>query len=162
MSQVLDEVIEGFEPLPELVSVMAGSRIPVLLGLDIGTSGIRAALFDERGREVPGANVRINRWRPGFTDLATIDPEALLDEVAQTLDSLFAKLYESSTRIELIAISCFWHSLVGVDEAGRATTPVFAWADSRAAAAAYRLRTKRNFMHAPVAAFTRAIGRPNC
>jgi gluconokinase len=142
MSQVLDEVIEGFEPLPELVSVMAGSKIPVLLGLDIGTSGIRAALFDERGWEIPGANVRFNCWRPGFTDLATIDPDVLLDEVGQTLDALFAKLYQASMHIELIAISCFWHSLMGVDETGRATTPVFAWADTHAAAAAYRLRTE--------------------
>ena len=142
MSQVLDEVIEGFEPLPELVSVMARSKIPVLLSLDIGTSGIRAALFDERSREIPGASVRINRWGRGITSLETIDPDVLLDEVAQTLDALFAKLYEASTHIELIAISCFWHSLVGVDEAGHATTPVFAWSDSRAAAAAYRLRTE--------------------
>jgi hypothetical protein len=38
MSQVLDEVLEVFEPATELVSVMAGSKMPALLGLDIGTS----------------------------------------------------------------------------------------------------------------------------
>ena len=32
----------------------------------------------------------------------------------------FAKLDESSFRIELISISCFWHSLVGIDENGNA------------------------------------------
>ena len=62
MSSVLDEVVEGLEPLSGLVSVMAGSKTPTLLGLDIGTSGVRAALFDERGREIEGASVRIDHW----------------------------------------------------------------------------------------------------
>jgi gluconokinase len=142
MSSVLDEVVEGFEPLPGLVSVMPGAKTPVLLGLDIGTSGVRAALFDERGGEIDGATVRVDRRGQSPTSFATLDAEALLEEVAQTLDALFVKLYEASTRIELIAISCFWHSLVGVDETGRATTPVLGWADSRAAAAAYQLRSE--------------------
>ncbi|MGH9875329.1 MAG: gluconokinase, partial [Pyrinomonadaceae bacterium] len=40
------------------------------------------------------------------------------------------------------SISCFWHSLMGVDEAGNATTPVLGWADSRAVAAVYQLRSE--------------------
>jgi gluconokinase len=141
MSQVLDDVVDGFEPLPELLSVMASSKAPALLGLDIGTSGIRAALFDERGREVEGASVRIDHWNTE-TEIDTFDADALLEQVAQTLDALFAKLYGATTRVDLIAISCFWHSLLGVDEAGRSTTPVFGWADTRAAAATYQLRSE--------------------
>jgi gluconokinase len=144
MSNVLDEVVDGFEPLPELVSVMAASKAAVLLGLDIGSSGIRAALFDVRGGEIEGASVRINRWHRGRVDFATIEADVLLEQVAQTLDALFAKRYESITRIELISISCFWHSLLGVDETGRPTTPVFGWADSRATAAASQLRSELN------------------
>lgn len=145
MTHVLDEVVEGLEPLPGLVSVMAGSETPVLLGLDIGTSGVRAALFDESGCEIEGASVRVDRWgrwRLGATNFATLDAETLLEQVAQTLDALFAKLERSTTRIELIAISCFWHSLVGVDGTGCATTPVLGWADSQAAAATYQLRSE--------------------
>jgi gluconokinase len=142
MSNVLDEVMEGLEPLPVLISVI-GAKTPALLGLDIGTSGVRAALFNESGSEI-GASVRIDRWcgsqRAG--DFSLIDADTLLEQVATTLDALFAKIYESATRIELIAISCFWHSLVGVDANGRATTPVLGWADSRAAAATYQLRSE--------------------
>jgi gluconokinase len=140
MSNVLDEIVEGFEPLPELVSVMLGSKVPVLVGLDLGTSGIRAALFDESGDEIGGASVRINRWGAGITDFETIDAEVLLRQVAEAIDALFSNLYESIPRIEWIAISCFWHSLMGVDQSGRPTSPVFGWADRRAAAAAYQLR----------------------
>ncbi|HYY59413.1 MAG TPA: gluconokinase, partial [Pyrinomonadaceae bacterium] len=32
-----------------------------------------------------------------------------------------------------VAVSCFWHSLVGIDSEGRAVTPLFGWADTRAA-----------------------------
>jgi gluconokinase len=142
MSHVLDEVVEALEPLPGLVAVMPGAKTPALLALDIGTSGVRAALFDHRGGEIPGASIRVNR--PGWlsSDFATFDAEALLEQVAQTLDALFARLSGSMSRIELIAISCFWHSLVGVDEAWRPTTPILGWADSRAAAATDQLRSE--------------------
>jgi len=142
MSNVLDEVVAEFEPLPELLSVMAGSRIPVLLGLDIGTSGIRAALFDDQGGELEGASVRVDSRTARYDDFRSIDADDLVEEVADALDALFAKLYGSITPIELISVSCFWHSLVGVDDAARATTPVFGWADSRSAAAAKQLRSE--------------------
>lgn len=145
MSQVLDEVVERLEPLPGLVSVMAGSPTPVLLGIDIGTSGVRAALFDETGNEIEGAGIRLDRWpnwRKGAPDFAVVDAAALLEHVAQTIDALFAKVGGFTRRVELIAISCFWHSLIGVDTKGCATTPVLGWADARAVVATHQLRSE--------------------
>jgi len=139
MSSVLDEVIE---PTTDLLSTMTGaeSKAAVLLALDIGTSGIRAALFDEDGGEIDGTSVRTNRLSPGVTDFSTIDPGELLLQVVETID---AALDEApATRIELVAVSCFWHSLVGVDETGNATTPVLGWADNTASSAALELRSK--------------------
>ena len=142
MSQVLDEAIEGFEPSAELVSVMAGSRLPAILGLDIGTSGVRAALFDDKGREIRNANVRINSRSLTLGADGFVDADLLLEQVAQTLDALFAKLYEPTLRLELISISCFWHSLMGIDAAERPTTPVLGWSDARANHATKVLRAK--------------------
>jgi gluconokinase len=142
MSHVLEEVVDGFEPLPELASVMAASRLPVVLALDIGTSGIRAAFFDERGEEIEGATVRRDFSSTTLADLGAADADGLVEQVAEALDALFLKHFESITRVELIAVSCFWHSLVGINESGEATTPVLGWADSRSAAAAHQLRTK--------------------
>lgn len=148
MSNVLDQVVEVFESAPDLVSLMMGARSkpPILLAIDIGTSGIRAALFDETGAEISGTSVRTNRRFPEATDFSTIDAGALLAQVIQTIDAVLneAQFYEGPTRIELVAISCFWHSLVGVDQTGRATTPVLGWADNRAGAAASELRSKMN------------------
>jgi len=138
MSSVLDEVLEGFEPSPQIVSVMAGSKPAAVLGVDIGTSGVRASLFDKRGHEFAGAGVRLRR--SALDDIAMIDAEDGVDLVAQTIDAVLGNPEHSTNRIELIAISCFWHSLVGIDAESRTTTPVFTWANNRAALAANELR----------------------
>ncbi|MDQ3665154.1 MAG: gluconokinase [Acidobacteriota bacterium] len=142
MSSVLDEVLEGFEPSPELVSVMAAPKTAAVLTVDIGTSGVRASLFDERGREIDGATVRILRTLSEIGDLAVTDAEADLELVTQTIDALLDQPYQTGARIQLIAISCFWHSLVGVDGQGLATTPVFGWADTQAVAVVKELRNR--------------------
>ncbi|HBB87105.1 MAG TPA: carbohydrate kinase [Blastocatellia bacterium] len=141
MSQVLDEVVEVFEPATEFVSVMAGSRMPALLGLDIGTSGVRATLFDEKGDEISDASIRINCRTLTLGAGGFIDADLLLEQVAQAVDALFARLYQPILRIEFISIACFWHSLVGIDDTERPTTPVLGWSDTRAAKATEVLRT---------------------
>ena len=142
MSSVLDEVVEEIEPAPNIVSVMAAAKPSYLLSIDVGTSGVRAALFDDRGGEVPGAYAR--HHRETGSDLSELDPESLVDEVIKTVDELFTYHFHSEARIELIAISTFWHSLIGVDENGVPTTQLLTWADTRAARFAGVLRSQFN------------------
>ncbi|MBA3515513.1 MAG: gluconokinase [Pyrinomonadaceae bacterium] len=142
MSSMLDEVLEGFEPSPELVSVMAGSKTAAVLAVDIGSSGVRASLFDERGGEIDGASVRIQRTLTEIDDLTVTDAEAGFELVTQAIDALFDRPHQTGAEIHLIAISCFWHSLLGVDAQGLATTPVFGWADTRAATSVKELRDR--------------------
>ena len=140
MSSALDEVLEGFEPSPQIVSVMALSRPAVVLSLDIGTSGIRAALFDQRGKDIDGACVR-QPW-PAMDDPTSFNAEPRLAWIEKTIDNLFGLAKPVDFEIQLISISCFWHSLVGVDENGNSTTRVFTWASTRATAAAQELRDR--------------------
>ena len=141
MSSVLDDVVDEVEPAPSIVSVMAGTKPVLLLSIDVGTSGVRAALFDERGNEVPGAQARSHRNLP-VSDFTELDADALVDEVVKTVDDLLTYHFHSSGQIELIAISAFWHSLIGIDADGRATTPLLTWADTRAANFANDLRKR--------------------
>src|ERR1041385_2969639 len=141
MSNVLEEIIDGGEAWPEGASVFAGVKQAALLSLDVGTSGIRAALFDESGRQIEGSTVK-TRY-PFSSDFSTFDPDELVESAKQTIDLLFAENIIES-RIELIAVSCFWHSLMGVDELNRPTTRVLGWADSRAAEAVQKLRSQLN------------------
>lgn len=142
MSSVLDDVVDEIEPSPNIVSVMAGSKPALLLSIDVGTSGVRAALFNDRGNEVPGAHALFHR-KTG-SDLSELDPESLVDEVVKTIDELLTYHFYSEAQIELIAISTFWHSLIGVDEKGVPTTQLLTWADTRAARFADVLRSKFN------------------
>jgi len=144
MSSVLDEVLERFEPSPEIVSVMAGTRPAIVLALDVGTSGVRAAMFDEHGREIPGANVQNSRDISTRSGFAEMDPEAALELVAQTIDDILALPHTDYSRIELVSISCFWHSLMGIDSSGKATTPLLSWADTRSVLITSQLRTRFN------------------
>ena len=139
MSSVLDDVVDGVEPAPGILSVMGSSRSAFLLSIDVGTSGVRASLFDDAGGETMSNHER-RRSEEALSDLGEFDPDALLDEVITTIDELFASAVVNTGQIQFIAISTFWHSLVGVDREGSPTTPLLSWADTRAARFANDLR----------------------
>jgi len=140
----LEDVREAFEPSADILSLMTGSRPATVLSIDIGTSGVRAALFDEWGGEIDGAAVRVPRTVSSSSDLAELDADAAVQLVIQTIDLLFAQAYISTAPLELISLSCFWHSMVGIDANGAPTTPVLGWADTRGAHFAQDLRRRFN------------------
>lgn len=115
---------------------------PVVLGLDIGTSGVRAMLFDGGGNEFESAQVRpgLNLYH-ALSSGGDADPELLLKHVIEAIDQLLDRSI-TMPRIELVAVSCFWHSLLGIDADGSAVTPLFGWADTRAAAAVEQLKLR--------------------
>jgi gluconokinase len=117
---------------------MSSTRPAFLLSIDVGTSGVRASLFDERGAET--RSTQAGRSGEGaLSDLAEFDPDALVGEVISTIDELLAS--SNTDEIQFISISTFWHSLMGVDDEGSPTTPLLSWADTRAARLAKDLRT---------------------
>lgn len=105
----------------------------LILGLDIGTSGVRAALYDMRGEMVPGTLVKSERSLESTDDGGSeIDADVAFKQVVQTLDDVLRQPAAKKAEIAHVASCAFWHSLVGVDEKGRPTTKVFGWADTRA------------------------------
>ena len=113
---------------------------PLILSLDVGTSGVRAALFNDQANEI--LSTRIGRKAGALSDFVELDPELLVEEVIAAVDDLFAQSH--SEQIEAISISAFWHSLVGVDASGLPTTALLTWADTRATNIARALRTEFN------------------
>lgn len=85
-----------------------------VVALDVGSSSIRAVAFDENGEAEPGdAHLTYDDFE---TDTLVAACRAVLNHVGDgDCDS--------------IAISCFWHSLVAVDDHGRPLTPVLTWRD---------------------------------
>lgn len=117
---------------------------PLLLTLDMGTSSVRAMLFDARGRAVPDTEVQLGYAQRTTADGGVdTDAETLLERTVDAVAGLLKKMDGAAkARLAGVGISCFWHSLVGVGGDGRAVTPVYSWADTRARAQAEALRAR--------------------
>ncbi|MER3426867.1 MAG: carbohydrate kinase [Pyrinomonas sp.] len=115
---------------------------PLVFVIDIGSSSVRASLFDACGREIQATQAK-RSWgfRASQEGASEIAAEELFATVTSTVDEAL-RLVPRELRFAEVAISCFWHSLVVLDDAGRALTPVLGWADTRARAAAALLRAR--------------------
>lgn len=105
-----------------------------ILALDIGSSSVRAAIYDGDGKRIEKSFVKNDR-RLDLTEDggAEINAEKALLQAVEAIEDVIAKVPELIEQVEFVATSCFWHSLVGVDEKGTALTPVYGWADTRSA-----------------------------
>ena len=133
----------------------AASPGPAILAFDIGTSSTRALLYDaETGRLLPGA-VASARHDPDDTadGGSTLDPEALVREAMECARQ--ALRHSGGATVVAVAGCTFWHSVLGVDAAGRPTTPVLLWSDRRSAEQVARLRQT-----ADPSAYTQRTGCP--
>jgi gluconokinase len=128
----------------------------LVLTLDIGTSSVRALLFDGSARALPGLETRrTHAVRTTPDGGAELDAPALLREVEEVLDEILAKAGPGSHRIRAVACCTFWHSVMGVDGSGEPLTPIYTWGDTRAAAHAEDLhrRMDEKSYHARTGAF---------
>src|SRR5712671_4937474 len=146
MSTVLDEAILEDRPQVDLSVLAASLRAEpeqsAVLALDVGTSGVRAGLFDQRGDQIAGSQVSLASEISGLAGGTDVNADELFDATIRALDVVVARAEGLVSRIDYVAGSCFWHSLLGVDTEGHAVTPLFGWADTRAAQAVSELRSK--------------------
>ncbi len=108
---------------------MSGRRV---LALDLGTSSVRALLFDQAGRAVPGVLAR----RPSALQVADdgraeLDPDAVVATIGDCLDELAGR--GALDGVTDVAVSCAWHSVIAADRDGHPLTGALTWADTRAA-----------------------------
>ncbi len=104
----------------------------LILVLDIGTSSVRAAIYDFAGNALPETFVKNERQLKLTEDGgAEIDALEAFRQVEKAIDDVLKKAKNLDAKIEYVAASSFWHSLVGVDKNGEPTTKVFGWADTR-------------------------------
>ncbi len=102
------------------------------LALDIGTSSVRASLYDQNANPLPRASVKVPT---GF--ISTIDGGSEFDaekgfaKVVLAIDTVLERTGRRKADIECVASCAFWHSLLGVDAKGKPTTKVLGWADTR-------------------------------
>jgi gluconokinase len=115
------------------VTKIASAGRAYVVALDVGTSSVRAILYDRRARPVPGAEVHL-RHQPRIASDGTseVDPARLAGLVDRSLVRLLGLVGpRRASAIAGVGVSTFWHSLVAVDDRARALTPVYLWSDTR-------------------------------
>ncbi len=106
----------------------ANPEPPYILALDVGTSSTRALLFDATGNTLSSALAQ----RPYKLTISnegevSVDPDALVAVVDQTIDDVLEMAGPLATHIGAVAIDTFWHGLMGVDADNRPLTPLILW-----------------------------------
>ena len=105
-----------------------------VLALDVGSSSTRACAYDERGRALDECASRKYSARTDRDGSAELDP----DELVQAAEAVLAEAGDA----DALGISCFWHSLLLLDDREQPLTPVLAWQDRRAAVQAEALAAR--------------------
>ena len=100
------------------------------MGVDIGTTGTKALLFNDKGEVLNTGRYNYPLFSP-TPAIAEQDPEEILKAVkhcikeAATLDG-----YDVST-LQFVSFSAAMHSVIALDDKGNPLTKCITWADSR-------------------------------
>ena len=103
----------------------------MFLGIDLGTSSLKAVLLDGSGTSIAEAAVPLNTSipRPGWSEQ---DPDAWWAAFLKALNALREQQSRAFRAVRALGLSGQMHAAVLVDEAGNAIRPAILWNDSRA------------------------------
>lgn len=105
---------------------------PLTLALDIGSSSVRAALYDGDAELIPRTSVKIDQAFTATPDGGSeIKTDHAIAHVIAAIDAVLEKTKRLKGEIKCVASCSFWHSLVGVNAKGDHTPVVLGWADTR-------------------------------
>lgn len=105
--------------------------IPVFLGLDVGTSGVKAILVAHGGDVIATSTspLQMATPRPGWAEQ---DPESWWSATIAATRGVLAQ--QAPARVESIGISGQMHSSVFLDRSGDVLRPALLWCDGRTTA----------------------------
>ena len=114
-----------------------------MLSLDVGSTSVRAMVFDALGRAVKGyAAARPTPLRSGADGSSEAAAREILAAVCGCVDEILAAARGRS--LAAVGSCTFVSNLLGLDARGRPVGPITTYADTRAAAAARGLRAEND------------------
>ena len=132
-------------PNPNTCNSFAKLEKSFILAIDIGTSSVRAALYDGDANPLPHTSVKLERsfsvTSDGGSELKSLEA---FEQVVSVIDAVIEKTAKIKGEIEYVASCSFWHSLVGVDDRGNPTPSILGWADTRSREYTQILRDRLN------------------
>jgi xylulokinase len=113
------------------------------LGIDLGSSSVKAALFDigsgcrAGGAMSPDTEMTISAQQPGFAEQ---DPASWYDNARRAARLTLEQAGAAAEHVRAIGIAYQMHGLVCVDSSGKALRPAIIWCDSRASSGDHLVR----------------------
>jgi len=103
---------------------------PLLIGVDVGTQGAKAALFDRAGQCLAQAfePSKLHRPAPGVVEE---DPQRQVGSVCRTIAQCVRQAKIDPRAVASIGIDGQMAGILGVDAKGRHVTPYDSWLDTR-------------------------------
>ena len=108
------------------------------LGIDLGTSGLRALLVDAQGTPIASAEHHYAAQNPhrGWSEQ---DPQQWVDALDHAMMSLGAQHSDALRALRGIGVAGHMHGATLLDDAGRVLRPCILWNDTRSQSQATRL-----------------------
>jgi xylulokinase len=103
----------------------------VLLGIDIGTTSVKAGLFSPDGRCL-GVGRQEYQLETPAPDRAQLDPEVYWQACLKTIHTALELAAVSPEDVKAVAISSQGETTITLDAGGRAIYPAMVWLDNRA------------------------------
>jgi len=115
-----------------------GAAMPLLIGLDIGTTSVKVGLFEASGRQLAsvGREYQLDHPTP---DRAEADAEGYWTASISAIREALRVEGADPAQVAAIAVSSQGETVVAVDAQGRPLGPAIVWLDNRALAEAREL-----------------------
>lgn len=112
-----------------------------VMGIDLGTSGVKAILVDENGKVCGEATkpYRLIQHKPGYCEQ---NPEDWVEQTVAAMKELMARQPVLSKKVEGISFSGQMHGLVLLNESREVLRPAILWNDTRTTAQCTRITKK--------------------
>lgn len=104
-----------------------GGRMDYIIGMDIGTTASKGALYQENGKKIAESTIPYPLIQEKV-DQAEEDPQVIFDAVQKIIFDLSKK---ASGKVKAISWSSQMHSLIGLGKNNQLLTNSITWADNR-------------------------------
>ena len=109
----------------------------MVLTIDMGSSSVRAFLFDRAGMPLAESESRREHTLRSTPDGGVeANADVLFALVGECIDETLRTALRLGRPVAAVAFTPFLHGLLGLSAAGRPLPPVYFWADPRSARAA--------------------------
>ena len=131
----------------------------LILAIDVGSSSVRAMIFDRQGRALDGVFAQARYSSDTTPDGgSTIDPGAMCMRIFECIDTVLHQAGPRAAHVAIVAMDTLVSNLMGVDGHGQPTTPIYTWADVRGAHLGEHWKAKLASAGLSIAEYTQHTG----